>query len=120
MSPPINDGEEWATIPGHSHYRVSNQGRVWSERRERCKGGLKKLTKDSFGYLCCNLGRGNLLRAHTLVLLAFTGAPGYQQEALHWDGCRTNNRLENLRWGTRKENMEDYSRHYWERKNSYE
>lgn len=116
MSPPSLDGEEWATIPGHPHYLVSNHGRVWAERRQRSAGGLKKLTKESNGYLCCNLGRGNHFRVHTLVLLAFVGVPGYQQEALHGDGCRTNNRLENLRWGTRKENMEDYSRHYWERK----
>lgn len=113
--PLLTEGEQWRSIPGHHNYWVSNYGRVWATRRERVRGGLKTLTKDCFGYLCCNLGRGNLFRVHTLVLLAFVGAPGYAQEALHYNGVRDDNRLENLRWGTRQENMDDFSRHYWER-----
>lgn len=108
--------ELWSTIPGHPHYEVSNFGRVFAHRRERVTGGIKKLTLDSFGYPCCTMGRGNTMRVHTLVLLAFTGPAPAGCEACHYNGVRTDNRLANLRWDTRTGNMADYSRHYYERR----
>jgi hypothetical protein len=45
-------------------------------------------------------------KIHLLVLLAFVGPPGKNQVAMHLDADPTNNRLSNLKWGTRKENQQ--------------
>lgn len=47
---------------------------------------------------------GNL-KVHQLVCEAFHGAPKDGQEVLHVDENGLNNAASNLRWGTRKENL---------------
>jgi hypothetical protein len=44
------------------------------------------------------------LRVHRLILETFVGPCPEGHETLHLDDNPRNNRLENLRWGTRKEN----------------
>ena len=93
-----------------SRYEVSNFGEV---RNVKTKRVLKPDSKKS-GYLYVNLsnkGRQKKRYIHRLVLLAFVGPPLEGQEVLHSDGDATNNRLENLRWGTRNENMLDSVSH---------
>jgi hypothetical protein len=48
---------------------------------------------------------------HRLVLEAFVGACPTGQQARHLDGNADNPRLDNLAWGTARENMEDRFRH---------
>lgn len=48
---------------------------------------------------------------HRLVLTAFVGPCPNGMECCHNDGDPSNNRLENLRWATPKENGEDKVRH---------
>lgn len=48
---------------------------------------------------------------HTLVLEAFVGPAPSNHMCRHLDGTRDNNRLENLRWGTNRENVADRIRH---------
>jgi HNH endonuclease len=56
--------------------------------------------------------KGGVLKAvHRLVLEAFVGPCPEGMECRHLDGNRTNNRLDNLAWGTRIENHEDMKRH---------
>lgn len=51
-------------------------------------------------------------KVHRLVCEAFYGpAPEGATDVAHFDGCRTNNRVENLRWASRKENMQDAIQH---------
>jgi hypothetical protein len=51
--------------------------------------------------------------AHTLVCLAFHGAPPTaRHEVDHIDGDRTNNRPDNLRWVTHRENIANSPDHY--------
>jgi hypothetical protein len=74
---------------------------------------LKPIRKQS-GHLFVNLVRGGIKKCravHRLVLEAFVGPcpPGYQ--CCHWDGDPGNNHLENLRWGTPKDNADDTLRH---------
>ena len=54
--------------------------------------------------------RKQSVAVHTLVLLTFVGPPSDGQECLHWDGVPANNRLTNLRWGTREDNLRDLIR----------
>lgn len=102
----FNEVEVWCGIPGWPRYFVSNLGRVKGPR------GLKKLTPDRDGYLRASLSRGgksHTRAAHRLVLQAFAGGCG--QHARHLNGDRTDNRLENLRWGTARDNMRDRREH---------
>lgn len=48
---------------------------------------------------------------HVLVALAFHGPRPDGMEVRHLDGVRTNNRPENLSWGTHAENMQDAIAH---------
>jgi hypothetical protein len=48
---------------------------------------------------------------HRLVLLAWVGPPPAGTEACHNNGMADDNRLVNLRWGTRSENTRDMVSH---------
>ena len=51
--------------------------------------------------------RGRSFYLHRLVCEAFHGPPPDGMEVLHRDGNKLNCREDNLRWGTRLENMAD-------------
>jgi hypothetical protein len=42
---------------------------------------------------------------HSLIALAFLGKRPQGYDVMHIDGTRTNNKLNNLKYGTRSENM---------------
>lgn len=109
--------ERWRRIPGWPGYAVSTLGRVKSLPRialdgRRCQG---KILRPGFcgKYLVVTLADGRLVTqyVHRLVLLAFRGQPKEGQEARHLDGDHLNNRLRNLRWGSRSCNHEDLRDH---------
>lgn len=56
-------------------------------------------------------GRYKHFTVHALVLSAFNPAQSHSSECRHKDGCRTNNVLTNLEWGTRVQNMHDQYKH---------
>jgi hypothetical protein len=107
-------GEEWRPYPG-SPFEVSNLGRVRSWAWKRCR--LLKPQPNTVGYLQVGWrtgggSSGEPRRRHMrlvshMVLECFVGPcpPGFW--ALHGDDHRTNNRLDNLRWGTPLENRQD-------------
>lgn len=107
--------ERWKAIPGYPKYQVSDFGHV---RRSDSK---KLLTpSDGEGRLRVNLcprnssgcGSFKTVRVHRLVLLAFRGyAPVGKPLGTHRDGNSQNNRLANLRWGSKKDNAQDSIRH---------
>ena len=67
------------------------------------------------GYLYVTLLDGQRRRnaaVHVLVLEAWRGPkPGRGYEGCHDNGVRTDNRLDNLSWGTRRQNRADRERH---------
>jgi len=107
--------EIWKKIPDYPDYEVSNLGRVRSyynnkypERREKPK--MLKLLYCPQGYHTIRLFRNfkaQSRKVHRLVLEAFVCKKPEGMECLHKDGKKDNNRLTNLRWGTRLENMKD-------------
>ena len=113
--------ERWRDIPGYEgEYMVSSHGRVYSvERRVRLVAHGVETTRrvpprflkpgkiNRFGHVSVALGKGNSQCVHTLVLLAFVGPRPTGMEACHLDTDATNNRLCNLAWGTKRENMLD-------------
>jgi hypothetical protein len=57
------------------------------------------------------LGKGASRKVHRLVLEAFVGPCPPGMECCHNDGNPLNNRLDNLRWDTRRSNQLDRNRH---------
>jgi hypothetical protein len=117
--------EVWKDIPGYEgRYQASSHGNIRSlprvEFRKDAYGGhanwsykgrvIKQHPGES-GHLHVNLGARNTKKAHRLVLEAFVGPCPVGFECLHIDGNPTNNRLDNLRWGTRLENRADMRVH---------
>jgi hypothetical protein len=117
--------EVWKAIPGYEGiYEVSDQGKVRSLDRaifcsgkvkgsylSRKKGRMLRPGPSNYGHLSVVLGRRNTRMVHDLVLRAFMGAPTAKQECRHLNGDPTDNRLANLRWGTRSENILDAVSH---------
>lgn len=75
------------------------------------KGKLLAPGRMPSGHLSVSLGRRNSQCVHKLVLTAFVGPAPDGCECLHINGDPSDNRLQNLRWGTRSENIKDKTRH---------
>jgi len=115
--------EIWKYLPGwEGMYQVSNYGQIRSMPRPgrtqfggRMYGGnVLKAILCSNGYLAVNLtdkGKRKQVMLHRAVLEAFCGMPPVGMEACHNNGLRTDNRLWNLRWDTRKNNHADKKKH---------
>ena len=87
---------------------ISRDGRLWRNGKE------KKFTVAVNGYEVVSFSFNNKTKTftkHRLLLHAFVGPCPEKCEALHINGNKLDNRLENLRWGTRKENVADAIKH---------
>ena len=96
---------EWRHIPGEEPipYEVSVDGRVKNPRRNSI---LKPWSYPS-GHLYVSLN-GKKRQVRRLVLSTFGSPQPEGQECRHKDGDPRNNRIENLEWGTRTQNIFDY------------
>lgn len=100
-------------------YYAGSDGNIYSWKTNSLK--LLKPRVDSRGYLAVFLhsgtGERKDVRVHRLICAAFHGEAPSQDRYLirHLDGDKTNSRPENLAWGTRAENYQDYVAHQQER-----
>jgi hypothetical protein len=115
--------EEWRDIPGfEGRYQVSDLGRVRSlDHRVRLVAKGVETTRLSpsrvlrpaphkSGHLMVMLGRKNNKDVHVLVARAFIGDPPPGHEVMHANHTPSDNRLSNLSYGTRSENLKaDYA-----------
>lgn len=109
--------EIWLPIEGYEGlYEVSNTQKVRSVDRivkhptGRCflKARYRILQVSNKGYYYLNLyknGKGKIHLLHRLIAQAFIPNPNGLPEVDHINGDRLDNRPENLRWTTRKGNM---------------
>jgi hypothetical protein len=102
----------WKVIPGYENYEVSDKGIV---RRSIAGAGavVGKIRAPYLqdGYLMITFGAKHE-RVHRLVALAFLGNPPIgKNEIRHLDGVKTNNKISNLCWGNRSENVQDAISH---------
>lgn len=119
--------ERWKSIPGYEGwYEASDQGRVRSldryittgKKRDRkrlvngkvLKPRLNKGDGGMYVYICKDDIRKNR-QVHRLILEAFVGLCPEGMECAHNNGNHTDNRLENLRWTTHKDNNDDKYKH---------
>lgn len=120
------DGVEAAWID--KRYAVTKDGRVWSFIRGQGpkRGNRTKIEYDKppralaardngRGYETVNLttseGKRTDYYIHRLVLVAWRGECPEGMESRHLNGDRSDNRLDNLQWGTSQENHIDKVRH---------
>lgn len=113
--------EEKRTIPGFENYMISKSGELWSNHNNRHGAGsewkkMKPLLATMgvnqyyFVHLCKN-GKMKRKSIHSLVLLAFIGPRPGGHDVRHMNGNGLDNRLENLKYGTRTENVADARAH---------
>lgn len=116
-------GEEWLPVVGFPYYEVSNLGGVRSTgktitdkagRERYFPPKILKSTINSRGYVQVGLrlGRRNVTRnIHNLIMEAFVGLRPEGMYICHYNGIKTDARLDNLRYDTPKENCQDRFRH---------
>lgn len=104
--------EQWRSVVGFPNYEVSDLGRV---RRRESGRVLKLILRDGHGkYLVACMSaypKVHQRPVHQLVMHAFVGSQAKGIEVRHLDGVPTNNRLSNLAYGTKSDNMQDAIRH---------
>lgn len=115
------EGEIWMPVPSRAGLMASSLGRIKIPAKvgEMPNGGTRVYDpKPTFGirtrasktarheYMnVCSYRMGNI-KVHRAVCEAFHGpAPFERAVVIHLDENAMNNRPENLRWGTQKENM---------------
>ena len=125
------NGEIWKPIPNYPNYFASNLGRIkrgaYSYTQQNpirnclCRHVMpekimaqhlvKTITRPNrrgIGYLFCAPrinGVNKRLAVHVAVATAFLGERPQGYDVCHIDNNPMNNRIENLKYGTRKENM---------------
>jgi hypothetical protein len=98
-------------------YYISRFGEVFSIKYNwrGCGTRILKQFKNTDGYPSVRLSiRGKRIHypVYRLVVMAYLPKrPSEKHETRHLDGNKNNNCVENLAWGTRKENAEDRERH---------
>jgi len=123
--------EVWKAVPGYDgFYEVSSAGQVRSVKRSLVCHGTSKLGKQylrtqvfeerilsptlKHGYKVVTLCKHSSMKSfcvHVLVARAFIGEKPIGTEVCHGNGDRKDNRAENLRYATRKENIADQKIH---------
>lgn len=108
--------EIWKPVMDYPRYRISNWGRVYDLEKNRDVNVLFHTQ----GYHQVSLRNGKSgkpgrrerrFTVHRLVALHFVPNPDSKPMVCHRDGKNTNNRAENLYWGTAKDNSRDVAEH---------
>lgn len=107
--------EIWAKIKGFENYLISNMGNVVSNIKKDKFGNpipkKIKLCKDGRGYynftVKSNDGVQKVLLIHREVAKAFCENLLNNNIVCHINDVKSDNRAENLKWGTKKDNMAD-------------
>ena len=96
--------------PHNKDYLVSKEGRVWSVKTDRFL--VPWLTTKGYRTIELYSSPKTMTRTvHRMVLETYIGDRPTNMECRHLDGNKENNHLDNLSWGSVKENREDAKNH---------
>lgn len=102
----------WRQCPNFPSYEVSDSGLVRRISTGRVLAfNIKKGNHPYHRVKLSENGRASLVFVHRLVLEAFVEPCPEGMQTLHSDDDPSNNRLDNLSWGTAKENHKAINRH---------
>lgn len=96
--------ESWKQVEGYPHLFVSNTGKVWTTIHSR----YLRPHLTNRGYLRVPLvknGRRKLAHLHRIVAEAFIPNPKGLTDVDHINGNKLDNRVENLQWMSRGDNL---------------
>jgi len=95
-------------------HRVGDDGSVWKWHENKQCWKKRKTWILPNGYEQIGFGKNHVVTVwlvHRLVLTSFAGPCPESKQGCHNDGDSLNNRLENLRWDTLKNNQADRNKH---------
>ena len=98
--------------PPNTDYLVSKEGHIWSTKG---RGRFLKQHDNKRGYLTVGIHTNNkqtTLKVHKMVLDTYVGGCPTGCQCRHLDGNSCNNNLDNLCWGSQKENTADRNNHF--------
>lgn len=111
MEPNLADFDYIKQIPGFPGYYATKDGRIWSEpkRGNHGKGRFLKISSKPKYFMTSLCKEGKLYDCylHRLILETLVGPCPEGMECRHLNGNPADNRLENLKWGTHSENVQD-------------
>ena len=102
----MDETVRYRRLDSHPGYWAGDDGTIWSQYIKR----FLRPSCDSNGYACVSLQEGKIhkkYRVHRLVLMAFCGPCPENCEGCHANDIKIDNRFENLRWGTSRDNKRD-------------
>lgn len=111
--------EEYRKLKEYPMYRIYNTGKIYSEYTKKF---LKKFD-DNSGYLQVTLFSGNnigrkTIKVHILVAKAFISNPNNLPEVNHINCNKYDNRVSNLEWVSKHENMIHASKYSYKNRES--
>lgn len=93
-------------VPRYNNLLAYRDGRIFNiDKKEFVKPFIM-----SNGYMAICL-KGKIEKIHVLILETFSGNRPQSFQCRHLDGNKLNNNIENIKWGTPKENGEDRALH---------